>query len=82
MSPDLALQERRARLVAAMAAASVDDMVVYGNAWQGDYFRYVTGFRTLEGQGNAGVIVQRDGRISVFMDSNVDVERSVTNNRR
>ena len=63
MSADLALQERRARLVAAMAAASVDTMVVYGNAWQGDYFRYVTGFRTLEGQGLA--IVQSDGMISV-----------------
>jgi Xaa-Pro dipeptidase len=73
MSPDLALQERRARLVAAMEAASVDTMLVYGNAWQGDYFRYVTGLRTLEGQGLA--VAQKDGTISVFMDSHVDVER-------
>jgi Xaa-Pro dipeptidase len=74
MSSDPALRERRARLTAAMEAASVDTMVVYGNAWQGDYFRYVAGFRTLEGQGLA--IVQSDGTISVFMDSNIDVERS------
>ncbi len=74
MSADLALQERRTRLAAAMESASVDTIVVYGNAWQGDYFRYVTGFRTLEGQGLA--IAQRDGTISVFMDSHIDVERS------
>ena len=73
-SGDRALIERRARLIAAMEAGSVDTMVVYGNAWQGDYFRYVAGFRTLEGQGLA--IVQRDGTISVFMDSEIDVERS------
>ncbi len=68
-----ALAERRARLVAAMREALVDTMVVYGNAWQGDYFRYVSGFRTLEGQGIA--IVQHDGAISVYLDSDLDVER-------
>jgi Xaa-Pro aminopeptidase len=73
VSADAALLERRARLVRAMEAAAIDTIMVYGNAWQGDYFRYVAGFRTLEGQGIA--VVQRDGSISIFMDSGLDVDR-------
>ena len=31
--------ERRARLVAAMADAGLDAVLIYGNAWQCDYLR-------------------------------------------
>ena len=66
--------KRRARLLDAMAGSALDGFLVYGNAWQGDYFRYVAGVRTLEGQGMA--LLQRDGTIEIFMDSLLDAERA------
>src|SRR5215470_11850073 len=45
---------RRQRLLAALEAAGIDEIAVYGNAWQGDYLRYVTDFGILEGHGIAG----------------------------
>jgi Xaa-Pro dipeptidase len=65
---------RRNRLLAAMAAAGIDEMVVYGNAWQGDYLRYVSDFGILEGHGIA--VIAADGAIDLFLDSVTDAERA------
>jgi len=65
---------RRDRLLAAMAAAGIDELVVYGNAWQGDYLRYVTDFGILEGHGIAVIAV--DGATELFLDSATDAERA------
>jgi Xaa-Pro dipeptidase len=67
-------EQRRRRLVEAMEKADLDAMVVYGNAWQGDYLRYTTEFGILEGNG-IGVIT-RDGAVQLFLDSAVDAERA------
>src|SRR5262245_1675668 len=72
-SPALA-RERRARLLAAMAEAGVDDLVLYGNAWQGDYLRYGTDFGILEGHGIA--VLAANGAIELFLDSAADAERA------
>jgi Xaa-Pro dipeptidase len=65
---------RRHRLLAAMAAAGIDEIVVYGNAWQGDYLRYVSDFGILEGHGIA--VMAADGAIELFLDSATDAERA------
>ena len=44
-------QERRRRLLGAMADAGIEHIVLYGNAWQGDYLRYAADFAILEGHG-------------------------------
>lgn len=67
-------QERRRRLLAAMAEAGIEEMVLYGNAWQGDYLRYATDFGILEGHGIAVVAV--DGATELFLDSATDAERA------
>jgi len=59
--------ERRQRLAAAMAEAGIDEMVLYGNAWQDDYLRYATDFGILEGHGIA--LVAADGTVDLFVDS-------------
>ena len=66
--------ERRTRLLEAMAEAGIEAMVVYGNAWQGDYLRYAADFAILEGHGIA--VVQVDGTVQLFLDSAVDAERA------
>src|SRR2546421_4275900 len=53
MSAALIAAARRSRLAAAMAEEGVDMLVVYGNAWQGDYLRYATDYGILEGEGLA-----------------------------
>jgi Xaa-Pro aminopeptidase len=65
---------RRQRLVAAMAEAGIAEMVLYGNAWQGDYLRYAADFGILEGHGIA--IVAADGTVELFVDSAVEAERA------
>jgi len=65
---------RRNRLIAAMAAAGIDEMVVYGNGWQGDYLRYVSDFGILEGHGIAVIAAQ--GATELFLDSASDAERA------
>src|SRR5262245_19298503 len=67
-------QERRRRLLAAMAEAGIDAMVLYGNAWQGDYLRYAADFGILEGHGIA--LISSDGVTELFLDSATDVERA------
>jgi Xaa-Pro dipeptidase len=57
-----------------MAEAGVDALTVYGNAWQGDYLRYATDFGILEGQALA--IVQRDGQVTLYLDSPLEADRA------
>ncbi|MBM3529815.1 MAG: aminopeptidase P family protein [Alphaproteobacteria bacterium] len=65
---------RRRRLTDAMAEAGLDALVIYGNAWQGDYLRYATDFGILEGQALA--IVRRDGHITLYLDSPLEADRA------
>jgi Xaa-Pro dipeptidase len=67
-------EERQQRLRAAIRKAGIDAMVLYGNAWQGDYLRYASDFGILEGHGIA--IVTRDDRLQLFLDSAADAERA------
>ncbi len=66
--------ERRRRLLSAMAEAGIAEMVLYGNAWQGDYLRYAADFGMLEGHGIA--VVSADGTTEFFLDSATEVERA------
>src|SRR5215510_15529697 len=67
-------QERRRRLLGAMADAAIEHIVLYGNAWQGDYLRYASNFGILEGHGIA--VVGADGSVELFLDSAVEAERA------
>ena len=67
-------QDRRKRLTDAMAQAGIEALVVYGNAWQGDYLRYVTDFSILEGHG-LGLILP-DGSVELLLDSATEAERA------
>jgi len=67
-------QERRRRLLGAMADAGIEHIVLYGNAWQGDYLRYAADFAILEGHGIA--IVSSDGATELFLDSVTEAERA------
>src|SRR3954447_6204956 len=67
-------EERRRRLLAAMAEAGIERMVLYGNAWQGDYLRYAADFGILEGHGIA--VVASDGATELYLDSATEAERA------
>ena len=67
-------EERRQRLLATMVEAGIEQMVLYGNAWQGDYLRYAADFGILEGHGIA--VVSSDGTTELFLDSATDAERA------
>src|SRR6266478_3276817 len=67
-------EERRRRLLAVMADSGIDTMLLYGNAWQGDYLRYGADFGMLEGHGIA--LVSSDGTTELFLDSVVEAERA------
>ena len=66
--------DRRTRLIDAMADAGLDALLLYGNAWQGDYLRYGTDFGIFEGQALA--LFRRDGHVTLFLDSPLEVERA------
>src|SRR6187397_1565036 len=66
--------ERRKRLTDAMQESGLDVLLVYGNAWQGDYLRYATNFGVLEGQALA--IVRGDGHITLYVDSALEADRA------
>jgi Xaa-Pro dipeptidase len=66
--------ERRQRLAAAMRETGIDRLVLYGNAWQGDYLRYGSDFGILEGHGIA--LVTRDGGAELYLDSATEAERA------
>src|SRR6202162_5862729 len=70
----LLAQERKARLIDAMAEAGLDLLLVYGNAWQNDYLRYATDFGILEGQALA--LVRNDGQVTLYLDSPLDADRA------
>jgi len=57
-----------------MHEAGIGHMVLYGNAWQGDYLRYGADFGILEGHGIA--LVAADGEVELFLDSATDAERA------
>jgi Xaa-Pro aminopeptidase len=67
-------RERQQRLLGAMAQAGIDELVLYGNAWQGDYLRYGADFGILEGHGIA--VIAADGTTELYLDSATDVERA------
>jgi Xaa-Pro aminopeptidase len=67
-------EERRRRLAAAMREAGIDHVVLYGNAWQGDYLRYGADFGILEGHGVA--LIGADGEAELFLDSATEAERA------
>jgi Xaa-Pro dipeptidase len=67
-------QERRTRLLDAMVEAGIEELVAYGNAWQGDYLRYVADFGILEGHGIA--VMKADGATELFLDSASEAERA------
>jgi Xaa-Pro aminopeptidase len=66
--------DRRNRLRAAMAEQGLDALLVYGNAWQGDYLRYVTDFGILEGQALA--LFRSDGHVTLYLDSPLEADRA------
>jgi Xaa-Pro aminopeptidase len=66
--------ERKARLLDAMMAAGLDGLLVYGNAWQGDYLRYATDFGILEGQALA--LIRSDGHMTLYLDSPLEADRA------
>jgi Xaa-Pro dipeptidase len=66
--------DRSARLTGVMAEAGLDLLLVYGNAWQGDYLRYATDFGIVEGQALA--LIGRDGHVTLYLDSPLEVDRA------
>jgi Xaa-Pro dipeptidase len=67
-------EERRQRLAAAMREAGIGYLVLYGNAWQGDYLRYGADFGILEGHGIA--VIAADGSTELYLDSATEAERA------
>jgi Xaa-Pro dipeptidase len=67
-------EQRRQRLSAAMREAGIGHMVLYGNAWQGDYLRYGADFGILEGHGIA--LIAAGGAVELFLDSATEAERA------
>src|SRR6185437_3528722 len=67
-------EQRRKRLTDAMQESGLDVLLVYGNAWQGDYLRYATNFGILEGQALA--IVRHDGHVTLYVDSPLEADRA------
>jgi Xaa-Pro aminopeptidase len=66
--------ERRQRLAAAMREAGIGYLLLYGNAWQGDYLRYGTDFGILEGHGVA--LIAAEGTGELYLDSATEAERA------
>src|SRR5262245_54964666 len=66
--------DRKKRLLAAMADTGIDMLLVYGNAWQSDYLRYTTDYSIVEGQALA--LVRADGQVMLYLDSPLEVERA------
>ena len=66
--------DRRARLIDAMAGAGLDTLLVYGNAWQCDYLRYATDLGIHEGQALA--LVRGDGHVTLYLDSPLELDRA------
>jgi Xaa-Pro aminopeptidase len=73
-------EERRQRLVAAMREAGIGHLLLYGNAWQGDYLRYGADFGILEGHGIALIAADgaagAAGAAELYLDSAAEAERA------
>ena len=67
-------KERRTKLAAAMTANSIEVLVAYGNAWQGDYLMYASDFPILEGHGMA--VLTQDGTCRLYLDSASEIDRA------
>ena len=74
MSASVIASARRKRLAEAMHDEGVDLLVIYGNAWQGDYLRYATDYGILEGEALA--IVRRTGETTLYLDSPLEADRA------
>lgn len=68
--------ERRERLLAAMKQEGWDAVVVVGDAWRGDFLRYVTDAAAIEG--NVVAVVHADGRTEILAESAAEAERLAT----
>src|SRR5258705_2475609 len=66
--------DRKKRLLGAMADASIDMLLIYGNAWQADYLRYTTDYGIVEGQALA--LVRSDGHVTLYLDSPLESDRA------
>lgn len=67
-------QDRIDRVSGVMDEAGVEILVVYGNAWQNDYLRYIADFGVLEGQALA--VMRRGGEVTLYLDSPLEVDRA------
>ena len=65
--------ERRQRLDEARAAAGLDRLVIYGNAWSCDYLRHASGFGLLEGH---GVAMLEGDRLTLLLESRAEAQRA------
>jgi len=74
VSASVIASARRKRLAEAMHDEGVDLLVIYGNAWQGDYLRYATDYGILEGEALA--IVRRTGETTLYLDSPLEADRA------
>jgi Xaa-Pro aminopeptidase len=74
MSAQAIAEARRRRLTGAMAEHGLDLLLIYGNAWRSDYLRYATDYGILEGE--ALVLVRRDGVVTLYVDSPLEAERA------
>jgi len=67
-------KERSQRLAAYLKDQGHDAVLLYGNAWQGDYIRFATGFGCVEGHVLA--LVHADGAIQLYVESPEEAERA------
>lgn len=67
-------EQRRQRLAEMMRGTGITQLLLYGNAWQGDYLRYGSDFSILEGHGIA--LVSAAGEVELYLDSATDAERA------
>jgi len=67
-------RERAQRLAAYLKDQGQDAILLYGNAWQGDYIRFATGFGCIEG--HALALVHADGAIRLYVESPEEAERA------
>jgi len=67
-------QIRSERLQRVMREAGLDGLLLYGNAWQNDYLRYVVDFGILEGEGIA--LATRDGDVTLYLNHALETERA------
>jgi Xaa-Pro aminopeptidase len=65
---------RSQRVAAHLKEAGHDAVLLYGNAWQGDYLRFATGFGCIEG--HALALVHADGTVRLYVESPEEAERA------